>query len=1096
MAAQQLQQQSLDLQTRIEEADRTGDLRGKATLQAQKQNIDAELARTQLAMQGQQFLTTATGRVGGTGQVTAQDLGVDLTGARKPDGSWNADVYQRLGAAMEAAGIPVTQANLTSLLQGRAITAAQTTLAARELGITAAGQISAQQLQRQAQDLQAKVEQAAATGRWDEVRTLQAQQLDLETKIAQAQATGQWTGATLTSQTLAQQAQDLQFKVEQAAATGKWDEVRTLQAQQLDLQQRAQTQAEIEGRAGQTGLYQDQVTLAKLGLAPSSSNQQIADAWKANTGKDITGAQLTALRANNGTGAATVDRQTLGARAQGLQNDIERGQLAVQEGNLELARSVEQNRRSEAIATMSGLVNREMNFSDFGLDIAAYWNPDGSVKPGMFVAAIDALDTMNSAAITTIGRALTQTEMNALIRGQNIKVGAVKTLAQQQLDLESAIQRADQTGLLWDPNTRQNVTTLRKQQQDNAKILADNTLAWQQKMDLAQQTGYVTAGTNGVLTAKDLGVDPLYVKDLQAADRNSSVEATRVKNLYKAMTGQDLTTQQLDSLLTGGSINVGRDIRVQTVVAKAQAEADNMRWSELSGKIGTQLTEAARQFNSELSRQNTLDASQIAQINANIALAQDQLANDMMQFASTSALNLMTLTGGGSGNMSSKQMGVDNSQYWDSNGNVKTGMFDQAINAEGALRSAFKTMTGRDPSPDEMRTLRSGGTTAIQGSQTLAARELAAQVSAQTMEHEAAMMKISNDYDISRDQLDQYVKESDRQWGLTAQESAQKYGLDTARFALAKNELDAKLTGKTNYSGQVRASDLGITVDPQSYAQMTNEQKSSVNNALIQGFKALNGGREPDANQMQALRNGSPVAVQSMSTLEAQQWAAQVAETARTHGLTEPQVTEAVRQFDANFALQDRNTWAQLTGNAVGLGAQGGVTGTTPYVTMDWRKYSDAKTALAESDAKNDLLWVNALGRFSGTKDYDFANASTYLVGSQDQQRGIMREQLRRTTEGAQVLPTMSDSDLDRLILQAKQQGKISVPNPTARTLNSEELSSLAALITGQAQAVALPSANSGLGGVLGAVVGTVAGSFLGGAGAQAGGNLGARLFG
>jgi len=955
-----LQQEAQDNQKKIEEAQLSGRLNDLPTLQARQQEIDQSLRQIELRTQAQQFLTEATGKVNAGLAVSAQDFGIDTVGIwDEKDQLTTAgyDKYFQLADALNVAGMEPTDEQLKAMLHGLPVNLAGpgTTLAARVQGSEVASrqqQLDLQQkqldLQQEQQDNQKKLAEAEISGTLNDRDTLAARQQQIDQQLKQ----------------IDQQMQQQRFLTEQ---TGRVGGTGTISAADLGIDV--------------TGIYNPDRSL--------NVDKYLAAVGQVDAALQAAGITLdpqkmeSFLRGQSvqATGATTIEARRLGVEASELvaqrgleynRQQIQVGEMLgkygekdtlaatqqkavaeIQQGTLSLDTQRELARQREEVMRQTGNYTAVMSIDTL---IPGVLNENGTVDPQRFLAGADSF-VANFRAMS--GREATPEELAAIVRGQVITVTTGQTLEKQIADNQNALQRAEHSGLLWDPETGQNLDTLRKQDQQFQQSLADRQQSWAQIMDLAREAGYVSVGQNGKLTAKDLGVDAQFLRSMPAADRVTTVEAQRLKESYRAMTGGELSSQQLNLLLDGNEVQLAQPIRVETVEARAQREQSSLSWSELSGKIGTAKTEVAREFDATLLDRGNLTTAQVAQINAGIRQADTQIEQQLIQFAAEKQIAWAELLGEGYGNgtVNAGTLSVTLPA-----GPPGTWSEEQRQHTAQTLANSYTAMTGQPPTPAEIATIINRGSVNVSNAPTLAARELAATVSTQGLDRLNDLHKFSTQFGLDERKFTEAQEEADRQYAQAATQISQAYGLDQQKFLLAKMEVSAKATGRIGISGNLSAQDLGIVLPSTPPQYLSNAERTKLNDDIRVTFTALQG-RAPTALEIGAISGGSSVSVQAQSTQEAREWAASQAEVARRYGLDERQFTEASSQFDRQYQTNERNSWLQLNGFANVDAATGELkyTGVANVWTTEYRKYSDAKTEFEKTERKRDDLWQKAI---------------------------------------------------------------------------------------------------------------------------------------
>ena len=716
-----------------------------------------------------------------------------------------------------------------------------------------------------------------------------------------------------------------------------------------------------------------------------------------------TGGQVTLATVDQATQAAMqgrsldIDQARIGIQQQ-AQNTADLIAVAEQTGKIKIggvavetlqAKQFILNRQLET-ADRTGQMMAQVTALDFGIDSSQYLSDIGNITNYSQYAL--AVTGVREAFTVAFGRAPLPTEVDAIARGQTITT-SVLTLAGRQLQSEAdwkeyqqTLEAANLTGSIKDPLTGGIIPTLSKQAQTDLQTFQSTQLTNQAKQitnahteftselgqrmqefattaaqEWAQLTGQTAFTTS--IEASDLGIslsDPTQT----AADRDAAL-----KQAFKARFGKEATPGELQMLAVGYSVSV-QGIRTLTA--------------------------------------QELDAS-VANIYTQIDLNKKQFQQEATQYLAENARAWAQINGMGYGNsqLKASDLGVD--------------MADTSMTAEEkktALKDSFKALTGKDLSPTQLINLANSYSITVEGSPTLAARQLAAEVSAQNLGRMADMSKFSTANSLEVKQFNQAVAESDRLYGLQAQEMAQKYQMDAQRFALAKIELDGKMTGKLNISGTLSARDMGIDLaqlptqlsgtmlgvdilalyqdrNSQNPYAVTNEEYTAavvkildaltargidpwasepgqyniINQLMLTGeiksdqvargmltsvYQALQG-KGLSSGDLTTLMTGGKINVDTLDTLEAKQWATEATNIANVYQLDVERFSEAAKEFDLSYKLNDRNMWAEITGQAIGI--EEGVAAGKIEETVSYKKYEAAKVAFDESETKRDLVW-------------------------------------------------------------------------------------------------------------------------------------------
>ena len=514
------------------------------------------------------------------------------------------------------------------------------------------------------------------------------------------------------------------------------------------------------------------------------------------------------------------------------------------------------------------------------------------------------------------GRMPTDEEVAALMRGQTLALEGARTIAQQRHDMEQAILRAEQTGTFMDPWTGQDVTTLRAQQQEFEQTMAQQQQAFQERMAMADQTGYVSVGTGGQITAQDLGVNVQYVQDMPPHERQNTIEAQKLTESFRSVFGTAPSLAVLDYLLSGGSWDTGQEeVRIQTMSARLAERELALSEGSVLGELYGRQTQAAKEFESELRLREDMTEAEIARIFSGIEMSERELAQRAMEFATTTQLNLSEMLGvvAGHGDIAASDMGIlvpERASYPDDES------YNQAVaQTRQTLSDTFSMLEGRPPDDRELGRLLNGQSVRVSGRQTLGALSLNAQISQQALEREADMLRFAKAHELDHDRFVQATAEADRNYALTAQQVAQQYDLDVKRFLQAKAQIDAELGGTMGYSGPLTLNDLMIEgVNDMSQAQLLGIVQDRLLPLMPPGTSA----REV-ADLAQELTRGRTIQVESRPTFAREQWEQQITEATREYNLQtramalqEAQFQEQIVQFGQEMQRREEEFAAQI----------------------------------------------------------------------------------------------------------------------------------------------------------------------------------------
>ena len=603
----------------------------------------------------------------------------------------------------------------------------------------------------------------------------------------------------------------------------------------------------------------------------------------------------------------------------------------------------------------------------------------------------DALDN----AASVVGRDLTEEEVGAILRGEKITVGdATTTLAERiqiaQLTGEyegkdiyaKVIEQAKLTGFLDDtPTLQQNEAEFRETIENRVQALNEQRQAFTENMELMRETGYMEIGTNGTVTAEDMGIDVTYALTGSPTEMLASLEAEKLQDTAQILMGRELTEGEIFDLLQGNGISVESPIRVETLAARSERNRSQLEVAQLMGTLGQKKTEAARQFDATLAEQQGLNQADIARINADVTRADRQLEGQLAQWAAQTNLDIATLTGefGVSGDITAEELGVvvDLSQF---EGSISDQVFDAVEEYGPVLTEAFTSMTGRAPTDQELRNFVQGQAISVEATPTLASKQLSQLVSAQSMERANDMHKFSQQYGLEVQEFAEMQQQFDDTNARLTDEISKRFTLDKMNFTLARQEMEANLTGRYNVSGEIDAASLGFDTEKYERLSYANQDLQNAGKDFMEVYETLTGESISQYKAMQVLRGQSTIKADTT-------WTQQAREAAMKYNLDQDKFEEAVSQFNQTFEDEQRRAYIQMKGS--GTDYEG-----NEIVTQGYRAYTDARNDFEKVESRRDLIWsgflADAQGRdFSQVVDnFDAESADVEFTNSFESENG------------------------------------------------------------------------------------------------------------
>mgnify|MGYP003647446030 CR=1 FL=1 len=940
-----------------------------------KRQFDISTMRRQI-----EYATDVTGKYG-AGSIDAELLGVDIEDftVRNEDGSfseWDWDrmeeVANDLKGVAEVAGLDLSEQDIGRILSGQSVAVTgMPTMEGRKMAAAEAAVLherridkAALLLQQERQDLDEAITRAQQSGTYrdpvtgDTMDTLEQDRLDMEERSRYLELTGSVDGKD----------EDGRFLSSLAA---------TYQSKQLVWEDTRQKLESAIARAGQSGRFLDpetNLTVDTLQKQLQDANIRIQDANFGFQQEKEYARQRESFAELTGTfkqGEVSMDML-------GLDEDevyLEDGSVNVQY-IMRMSTSLSANAkkflgRDLTRGEQQALLRGEKIPMGDPLDTlaklaqqAGFTGMYGDEKPTLEKSAQDFAERIREAELTgELGEGEEKTKTLAKLAQEAGYTGKYedddtleKLLAEAALTgeygpddkatLDSVIQMAQLTGFLGDGDDK--VATLQgnRQQFDQeiatrVQALNEQTESYRQSMEMAREKGYWEIGESGTITAEDLGIDTTYTSQLNdRGDILSSYEATRLKDTYREMSGEELTDEDTMRMLGGQGKTVSSPIRVQTLAARSESNREQMERANLFGELGEMKTEAARQFDENLSLRTNLQAADVARINADVARADKQLEAQITQWVSQTNLDIAGITGqfGVSGEITAEDLGVTIT-----NDGTYQGVDDQIQKDGDAFRQAFTSSFGREPTRQEVTDAFMGKALNVEATPTLQGRQLSQLISSQSLDRANDMSKFAKQHGLELSEFAEMQSQYDDSHGLLVEQTANQFNLDRSQFALARQDLEAKHTGQWQFSGTITAADLGFNADE--FAAMDNKEKNAYAKALQATYKTLQGENLPGGwgRAMELLSGRNPVSVEAAWTQDAR-------ESARRYGLDERNFLEATDQFNRKFEESNQQAWMQI----VGYGEDD--KGKTRY-TQGYRAWKTAQEDLEKVQKRQDVGW-------------------------------------------------------------------------------------------------------------------------------------------
>lgn len=299
-----------------------------------------------------------------------------------------------------------------------------------------------------------------------------------------------------------------------------------------------------------------------------------------------------------------------------------------------------------------------------------------------------------------------------------------------------------------------------------------------------------------------------------------------------------------------------------------------------------------------------------------------------------------------SGDITAEELGVvvDLSQF---EGSISDQVFDAVEEYGPVLTEAFTSMTGRAPTDQELRSFVQGQAISVESTPTLASKQLSQLVSAQSMERANDMHKFSQQYGLEMQEFTEMQQQFDDTNARLTDEISKRFTLDKMNFTLARQEMEANLTGRYNVSGTIDATSLGF--DTGRYEGLTFQTKELQNagKQLSEVYETLTGNTIGLHDAMRMLKGQH--SVQADTT-----WTQAARESAQKYGLDTAKFEEAISQFNTTFEDEQRRAYIQMRG--YGTDDKG-----KALWTQGYRAYRDARNDFEKVEQRRDLIWSGFL---------------------------------------------------------------------------------------------------------------------------------------
>lgn len=599
----------------------------------------------------------------------------------------------------------------------------------------------------------------------------------------------------------------------------------------------------------------------------------------------------------------------------------------------------------------TGLVEgTSINANSLGVDISKVRNASGFLIPEEVDKATRSLQA--------ISPGITQQQIDNLLAGHDITVSSIQSLQSRALEqsakeFDNSLEQRDREFFEGIELDREQFEDAREQFDIGIEARADE-YASRLGLDrdaFLQGVREFRAGTLGILEGGIVSAESLNI-DLTQEDADGDIFTRKIiEDIKSAAPGA--TDAEVQDILSGQTVTLAgaaptQETRRLAELARQFDEEIKMRSLENTTRLTDISTNATieanrlgmedrelkqawggfsiemRQRMKEFSKTNGLNSAQsaatIADIEGRLQLSQDSLEQEIIEFAARNQLDLAQLTGQTAigGVITADELGLPLGVVELAPGVVDFDVMGPRI---ATLQDAFKVATGQEISSQDALAMLGGEGQEVEGLPTLAAKSLAATITAQQMDRAADLSKFAREYGLDHLAFKRASLESDRAFEEISATVSAEHGLDAKKFKQAVTAFNAQdanaksilrmdlsqLTGKLTEGGQLNAADFGVTreglyVDGKFDRDIFNEKKAQLQESFFLGT-----GRELSSNEAaRMISNVSySISVDELPTFAARQVAAQF-------GIDETKFIEAKRQFDVNFKeKQDSISFAE-----------------------------------------------------------------------------------------------------------------------------------------------------------------------------------------
>jgi len=373
------------------------------------------------------------------------------------------------------------------------------------------------------------------------------------------------------------------------------------------------------------------------------------------------------------------------------------------------------------------------------------------------------------------------------------------------------------------------------------------------------------AGTLGVvegardISAQGLDIDITYLNQLRSTDPGATdlpeLEARILEDIKLALPGateeQVLQvsrgeTVTVDSMVTLQGRQMSESIRQFDREMLLRRTEDRTRVLDITtresmeelrlGLEDRKFEQSKKTFEREMNRRVTeftqthgLNSAQAKAIQMDLSgrlqLSQDQLEQEILEFAARNQLDLAELTGQTAigGVITAEELGVPTGIVMRADGRGHD--LEVMQPRISALQDSFSAATGQELSAQEALDLLGGGSIEVEGLPTLAARSLAATITSQQMSLAADISRVADEHELNVSAFSQSMLESDRAFDEAVLQAAIDNGLEEDKFnqaitAWRAQDVNSKaalrmnlsnITGLMTGEGEITPEELGVT---------------------------------------------------------------------------------------------------------------------------------------------------------------------------------------------------------------------------------------------------------------------------------------------